>query len=50
MKSEDIILDSSINEKFGKEEFKIPSKIKVKAVKDDDDGSRSYFRRIINYL
>jgi len=39
MKSEDIILDSSINEKVWERGIqKIPSKIKVKAVKDDDDG------------
>lgn len=39
MKSEDIILDPAINEKVWERGIqKIPSKIKVKAVKDDDDG------------
>lgn len=40
MKSDDIIIDASINEKVWERGIqKIPSKIKVKAVKDEDDGS-----------
>jgi len=37
MKSEEIIIDASINEKIWERGIKkIPSKIKVKAIKDDD--------------
>jgi large subunit ribosomal protein L31e len=37
MKSEEIMIDNSINEKIWERGIqKIPSKIKVKAVKDDD--------------
>ena len=37
MKSEEIIIDASINEKIWERGIKkIPSKVKVKAVKDDD--------------